>query len=85
MLIKYSRHMGTATVSYTHLDVYKRQGRGRIDLPHAAAGLAAGTEGIGLERLPQGIEEDISGTGDTAAHHKHLGAGGGGDVYKRQP
>ena len=31
-------------------------------------GLAAGTEGIGLEMLPQGVEEDISGTGDTATH-----------------
>ena len=26
-------------------------------------GLAAGTEGIGLEMLPQGVEEDITGTG----------------------
>ena len=46
-------------------------------------GLAAGTEGIGLEMLPQGVEEDISGTGDTAAHHKHLGVGGGGNRGQR--
>ena len=37
-------------------------------------GLAAGAEGIGLEMLPQGVEEDISGTGDTAAHHELLNA-----------
>ena len=46
-------------------------------------GLAAGAEGIGLEMLPQGVEEDISGTGDTAAHHKHLGVGGGGNRGQR--
>ena len=46
-------------------------------------GLAAGAEGIGLEMLPQGVEEDISGTGDTAAHHKHLGVGGRGNGGQR--
>ena len=46
-------------------------------------GLAAGAEGIGLEMLPQGVEEDITGTGDTAAHHKHLGVGGGGNRGQR--
>ena len=33
--------------------------------------------------LPQGVEEDITGTGDTAAHHKHLGVGGGGNGGQR--
>ena len=62
----------TTAVSYTHLDVYKRQGHG------AAQGGAVGVDAPLLQRLLRGAERRGVGRGSA----EDAGRGGHGDVQR---
>ena len=47
------------TVSYTHLDVYKRQGFGRVTVEYMCAGLAVIASDCGAN--PELIQHDVTG------------------------
>ena len=74
-------------VSYTHLDVYKRQDQGHVFVVHLAGdgvaqALAVLMAGNAVQRVRLAVQKEaLLGVNLEAAHAK---AGGGLDVYKRQ-